>query len=545
MANLRRMLPIGLWLALGVPAAAQVELDRFYPPAVAVGGATTVKAEGKFANWPVAVWLDRAEIECSPGSVAGELNITVPPDAAPGVVWIRLHDSRSASPLLPLILSPAGVTVETEPNDRIDPAPPVTLPQVLVGRLEKSGDVDSYPVSVKSGQTLVVSVTAHQLLRSPMDAVLQLVDARGNVILQSDDQRGLDPQLVYTAPQDSELWVRLFAFPLTPDSTIGFAGAASFVYTVAVTTGPFVDHVLPLVVSDEPASAASPHGWNLPEEAEIKRRAATECSPAVAYLEHALGWQWQPAGPAASTHWIEAAAGSAETKLAKLPGIVSGHLSQPAEVDRVRFDVTKDLRYVATVQARQFGFPLDSVLRIVDPRDNGRELARNDDQTGDQYDASVEYKATADGQLELQISDLVDAGGPRHAYSVLIEEARPIVSLTLADDRYQVKAGATLEIPVSVSRLRGFSHPLRITAEPLPAGVQVESVISEPKGDSSKSVKLKLTAAAETTVQGTFRIVGHGLNDDGGENGETFLAAHRLRDVISLHDIWLTVAAAK
>ncbi len=393
-------------------AIAQIQLDRFYPPAVAIGEETVIKAEGKFPAWPVEIVCDRDEVKIEAAKESGELTLAIPAGTAPGVAWVRMHDKTSASKLVPLLIEPIKPLVEIEPNNNIAAAAKVDLPNVVVGRLEKSGDVDSFRVAVRRGQTLVVSATAHRLLRSPMDAVLQLVDLQGNVIVQSDDVRGIDPQIVYQVKDDAELLVRIFAFPETPDSTIGFAGAASFAYVLRVTTDAFLDHALPLVVGSDTA-AAIPFGWNLPRGANLDHYPATSTSPAVAYLPGCLGWQWQVLATQEDAASLVESEDAAEPTVAEqLPCIFSGHIGRPGEIDRVRVEVEKGKKYRASVQSREFGFAIDSVLRFVDGK-AGTELARNDDRSRDQYDAAVEYSPKEDRRG--RIADLGSRGRLRSA----------------------------------------------------------------------------------------------------------------------------------
>ena len=177
-------------------ASAQVQLDRFYPPVVHIGGETVVNAEGKFPTWPVEIVSDRDDVKIVVGKDSGQLTVNVSTDVSPGVVWIRMLDSASASKLVPLLIESIAATSEVEPNNKIIEATPVELAAVVYGKLAKSNDLDTYRVKLKRGHTFVASAVAHRLLRSPMDAVMQLVDGRGNVIVQADDDRGLDPQLV-------------------------------------------------------------------------------------------------------------------------------------------------------------------------------------------------------------------------------------------------------------------------------------------------------------------------------------------------------------
>ncbi len=525
-------------------ASAQVQLDRFFPPVATVGVESTIKAEGKFPSWPPEVICDRAEIDISAGKESGSLKVVVPPDAAPGVAWIRMHDKLSASKLVPLLIEPTEPLVEVEPNNAVAEATKAPLPAVLVGRLAKSGDVDTFRFSVQAGQTLVISATAHRVLRSPMDCVLQLLDGRGNVLVQSDDARGLDPQIVHQVHADGEWMVRLFAFPETPNSTIGYAGSASFVYQLRVTGDGFVDHILPLVRLAGGPAIGRPFGWNLPPKLDVQHREATIASPPVGFVSGSLGWQWQPSAPVDSISLFESGDGHPPPPAPSLPCVFSGHIAQAGEVDRFRFHVQKGVKYRATVHSRKFGFRLDSVLRLVNPVD-GSELARNDDSAKNQYDAAFEHLAKADGEVELQISDLLDAHGPRLAYSVVVVESKGVLELSLAADHFVVKAGESVDIPVSISRRHGFQGKLQITAEGLPEGVQAAAVVSDVKGDTAKSVKLKLTAEKTSAFQGTIQLVAQLLDDDGKPTGETYAAVHALREIAEVKDVWLTVAAAK
>ena len=58
---------------------------------------------------------------------------------------------------------------------------------------------------------------ANFVIGSPMDAVLQIVDARGTVMSQNDDDLRLDPRVTFTAPDDGTWFVRTFAFPAAPE----------------------------------------------------------------------------------------------------------------------------------------------------------------------------------------------------------------------------------------------------------------------------------------------------------------------------------------
>ncbi len=122
---------------------------------------------------------------------------------------------------MPFVVGLIPEMTETEPNNRLTESNSAASPSVtLNGVLEKSGDVDCYAVALKSGHTLVASLQANRVLNSPMDGVLQLVNNRGTVLVQNDDDSGIDPLLSFTAPSDGTFYVRTFAFP--PRRTAAF-----------------------------------------------------------------------------------------------------------------------------------------------------------------------------------------------------------------------------------------------------------------------------------------------------------------------------------
>ncbi|HBV66677.1 MAG TPA: serine protease [Rhodopirellula sp.] len=526
---------------------AQIQLDRFFPPAVGVGQSVELKVEGKFPNWPIELVTDCGNVSVQSAEKSGQVLVEVNELATPGVVWVRGLDETSASALVPLLIEPLVPVAEVEPNETLENATQVEMPGIVTGRLSKSGEVDTFRVGVKEGETLVVSVIANQLLQSPMDAVLQLVDPDGHVLAQADDQRGLDPQLVYEVKRDQTLWVRLFAFPETPNSTIGFAGAATFVYELRVTTGAFVDHVLPLnqqslAGAGEATVGVVAQGWNLPDSAAGKYGTTNQFGGRSIFWPDALGWQYQTAQVARGDEFFESAE---PVVMEKTPCSYSGRIAVAGEIDRVHLAVKKGKKYRVAVHARRSGMILDSVLRVVDLKD-GKELGRNDDLSRGKYDSRVDFTAKDDERVEVQISDLVDGFGMRHAYTVVVAVVEPSLEVTVAEDHFAVKAGESLEIPVTISRRDGYDAKLQISAVGLPKGMTAEAVVSEPKGDSSKAVKLKITAAAGISHQGTMQIqVIEMKADDAGddvEEREPFYAKHELARILGIDEFWLSVA---
>src|SRR5690606_37797180 len=89
---------------------------------------------------------------------------------------------------------------------------------------------------------------------------------RGFVLEQVDDHHGNDPRIVFKASQAGSYYVRMFAFPADPNSSIQFSSSDRYIYRLTLTTGPYVDHVEPLALSAVAPSPPVARGWNLPDE---------------------------------------------------------------------------------------------------------------------------------------------------------------------------------------------------------------------------------------------------------------------------------------
>ncbi len=481
------------------PCWAQIELNRFFPPVVATSGNSVIKAEGKFPNWPVQIVCDRADIAVTCMERNAEFQVNAAPSAPPGIAWIRLLDTQSASQLVPLLLTQEPVVGEVEPNDPLAKATPLNLPVTAYGRLEKNGDVDLFRFAVKAGQQIVASVTANHLLGYSMDPVLQLLDQGGNVLAQSDDDNQLDPQIVFTASQDADVMIRVLAFPETPDSTINFAGGEKYVYTLDITTDGWLDHAFPLQ-SNANGAPVRLFGWNLNEDLRLQ---PLHTGPSVSDRS-GNGFDYVIAPPAKGTVWLMpdmnplpsfVEDGLTLDQVLQGPCRIYGHIAKPQEVDRFRVQLNAGTTYVSSVQSRELGFELDSVVRVLSI--DGKELARNDDSGKRLLDAAAEFKTGEATEFIIEVSDLADTGSLRHAYALTVEPQVPTLDASVDVDRIKLVPGKTEEVKVALQRVSGYSQRLKLIARGLPSGVTMDESISESKGDSATKLLAKFTAAAD------------------------------------------------
>lgn len=115
----------------------------------------------------------------------------------PSPNWIRVNE-------LP-------VALEQEPNDDRRNAPVVPVPGAYCGVIEKADDYDCFTFEAKKGTKYRVEVFARNVLRSPLDAVLNVFDPKHATISSSDDSRGrIDPYLEFDAKEDGKYTVRIY-----------------------------------------------------------------------------------------------------------------------------------------------------------------------------------------------------------------------------------------------------------------------------------------------------------------------------------------------
>ena len=523
--------------------AAPPNVTALFPAGCQVGQSVEVTAQGSLGEKPQA-WISREGVKLEFAESGNKFKIIVAENAAPGLCWIRVFNAEGASPLRPFVIGTLAEVAEKEPNNSAKDAQKLESSQVVVnGVLDKGGDVDTFAVSLKAGQSLVASLMAKGTLGSPMDGVLQVLGPRGFVMEHNDDDHGLDPQIVFTAPSDGEYGVRVFAFPETANSSIAFAGGANFIYRLTLTTGAFVDHAEPMSVGRVASTSETPvaqrlrlHGWNLPPElAEVPADAGAND---LFVVRHALlgNTLALPVEPHPSV--VELTERPLEPQEFALPSSMTGVIGKPGEVDVFRLKLAAKQAIVIRTDARSAGSPLDPVLRIL--KSDGSQLQEVDDGSKGDFDPDANFTAPAEGEYRVAITDRFGLGGPRFFYRLTALASQPDFELRVAADSFVLTPDKPLEIPVTVDRQRGFAQDIEVIATELPEKVTAEPVVSAKSGDSAKSVKLVLKTEAGVTFTGPVHIRGRVKTEPPIEKpASATLTAFNT----TTRELWLTVTA--
>jgi len=533
--------------------AAAPTLDHFYPVAIPAGSTNSVAAIGKFDPWPAKVWVDSPGIMFSAETNSGRFTVEIATDAPVGPHLIRVFNERGASGPRFLIVTRDPSSTEQEPND--DFKKPQTLdrfPASLNGRLDKSGDVDSFAVTLEAGQTLIASLEAYTLA-SPMDAVLRLVDSRGVQVALNQDGRTFDPFLVWTAPSAGAYILQVFGFAYPAISDVKFTGGNACVYRLHVSHGPYLHYTLPLGVQRGARTTLRLFGWNLGSslgrEYEFDgSNLAADAKLAALQLPDFENALTLPVGEGPELVEKEPNNSTHEAVRLATPCAVTGGIETARDEDRFPFTAKKDEKLVFEVQSASLGFPLDAWLKIEDAK--GKELAKDDDSSN--ADPVLEWTAPEDGAFVATVGSVLHRDGPDYLYRLSIRPAVPTLKAVVTDNAFAIEPGKTNDLKVNVKRLHGFKSKLTVSAKNLPEGLGAESVeVPDKDGD----VTLKLIASPEAkpysapiqliiteTDSGTGHRVVLELISSGNNNGVP-QGFSRLA-IESTDRLWLTVLPA-
>ncbi len=526
-------------------SAAGPEVTSLFPPGGQRGTEVEIQITGTLPTWPI-------QTESNSGLTVemlekkGTARVKIPADAVPGLHWIRFYDDQGAAELRPLVVGTLADVAEKEPNDAISAAQSIAENGTVYGRYNAANDTDTYALSLKAGTTLFALIEANTTHGAPADALMQILDERSFVLHQTDDRFGLDPQLAWQVPADGTYYLRTFCFPATPNSTIRFAGGDDYIYRLTLTTGPTLDYAFPLSVSRETFGKVQLFGWNLPDDLG---------KPSILPAPGGLQPQLLTAFAAGAERGVPLILSETPAQVEQEPNnvaseantvtsavAVSGRLQEPGDVDLYRLTITEAGTLRFQVQSAALGFAVDPRFRILD--DAGMVLNTSDDARQGRTvlnDPDVEYAFRTPGDYLLEVTDLFGRGAPNMVYSLAISPAVPRMLLTTTTDRFEIPQDGKLEIPVAVERVNRLPGEIRISAASLPKGVSAETVVSETKGATAKSVKLVLQATGP--ISGSFRIVGETMYQE--QAYQEFAVGTLPATVQTTPDLWLTVQPKK
>jgi len=369
----------------------------------------------------------------------------------------------------------------------------IALPATVNGQI-MPGVVERCRFSARSGQQLVVAVSARELIPYIADAVpgwfqaaLTLYDAKGKEVAYNDDFRfHPDPVLCCTLPASGD-------YVLEIKDAI-YRGREDFVYRITLGELPFVTGIHPLGGPAGQLTEVELTGWNLPTNRAVFD--AHNLLPGIHEFQVTTNnfanraCFWVDELPSSSEREPNESAGTAQP--IQWPTSINGRIGKPGDEDVFKITGQAGQTLVAEVMARRLDSPLDSVLTLSDA--SGKQLAFDDD-TEDKgsglnthhADARIAVTLPADGDYFLRLGETQGKGGPEYAYCLRVSPPQPDFALRLVPSALNLRGGASAAVTVHALRRDGFTNEITLALKDAPPGFTLSGGKIQAGQDSVKA----------------------------------------------------------
>jgi hypothetical protein len=523
-------------------SASAPTLEFLFPIAFARGTKENVTFGGKFDPWPPAIWTDCSGITFTATTNSGKFSVEVSSQAPIGPHLLRIYNAEGAStPHIFLIKTLADVP-EKEPNDSIQQAQPIDkLPASIGGRLEKSGDVDTFALQLEAGKWFIAKVDAYSL-GSPIDTALHLLNENGvRVAFAHDDGPRFDPVLAYNVKKSGTYFLEIAGFVNPPAADIRYAGSPATIYELALTQGPFIKHLFPSGIQKGRTAELQPLGWNLAgsHPVSIETRSSTNDHQ---FIDITTPESRIPIVISDANEVIEAEPNNTATNAQKIavPCIVNGRINPQGDEDRFQFNASKGDRIYLQLESGNIGFSLEPLLRIEDS--TGHQLAPED---RNNTESKLGWTAPTNGLYIVAVSDLFHRDGDDFGYRLFIGPAKPDFRATVAQDSVRLIAGETNDLKITITRLHSYTNALAIVIQGLPEGVTTKLPEIPPNNGEVSVPFVSSTNSVLTNLP--IRVIIHSTN---GPEYKAHAATFELRGkeaagnrlINEVDQLWLTIA---
>ncbi len=501
-----------------------------------------------------------------PVAIANQFAVSVAADVPPGNYEIRTVGFYGISNPRTFVVGVKKELNETEPNNAREQAVKVEVNQTVNARINGATDVDWYKFAGKAGQRVLIDCVARGI-DSKLDAALEIYNtagkrldfARKNLVSQ-------DALIDVTLPADADYLVKVYDFT--------YAGGEDYVYRLTISTGPYIDFVMPAAGLPGSNSQYTLFGRNLPggqpagivsHGHPLEKLVVNIPLPAASdLLDPKLTLEPFSAGIDAVPYAINSSTGPSNVVMIQfsgtapvvetepndkgpqaqkivVPGEIDGQFQARNDIDCFQFDAKAKESYWIEVVAHRAGAALDPVVVIdqVKTNDKGEETltrisALDDDPTNPlanlfdtlSDDNVVKFVAPADGTFRITLRERY--GNSKHdlgVYRLIVRKETPdfrvvavATALTPPGQRQATPCGITLRrgdnfpVQVVVFRRDGYAGPVTVTAEGLPPGVTCRDISV---GVAPPSGVLVFSSSEDAPAwAGTIRLVSKARIDD-------------------------------
>ena len=152
--------------------------------------------------------------------------------------------------------------------------------------------------------------------------------------------------------------------------------------------------------------------------------------------------------------------------------------------------------YSIALSAEQLNSPLSPSLTLLNAA--GDVLANNAG-AGGRRNAIIDYSFTQPGIYAVRIEDIAGKGGAGYLYHLNVRPTTPDFAISVTPDNPNIGRGGTVLLEVSLQRRVGFTEPIRLAVENLPAGITASESAILSSGGTNVGY-LTLTAAPDAEL---------------------------------------------
>lgn len=355
----------------------------------------------------------------------------------------------------------------------------ISLPITINGRIYPKNDFDDYQIKLNKGETLDAFVSAEKF-GSPLDARLEVLNSKGEIIADNDDDSGVDPALVFTAPVDGLYLVRI--------RESSGKGSPAHVYRLSISKNPTVKAIYPMGAKRDSNTKFEVAGSNL------------ESSSFELKVSDRIGYQSFPnsnllfdVGDA--PEYMENSTG-VNSSVTSFPSVLNGRILKVDEIDSWVLELEAGQRLQFESRGIALGSPCRPKISIADAM--GKELAFA--VSNSELDPVLMFITPRKGKYTLKITEEIPGrAGYFFAYRILIHtETTKKVSITFVENSLTILRGGDATLNFKIERPPGFDSKVDLSFGPLPVGISIiPPNPSFAKGANQVAFKIKANSEAK------------------------------------------------
>jgi hypothetical protein len=481
-----------------------------------------------------------------------KFRVTVAADVPPGLYDLRVVNKWGISNPRAFIVGDLNEVVEKEPNNDVAEAQRIELNTTVNGVISTPTDVDYTVFAGKKGQRVIISCLASSI-DSKARPMIELFDPSGRRLAANRNYNGNDALADAVLPDDGDYYVRLSEFTYT-------LGNAQYFYRLSVSTTPWIDAVFPPMIEPGKPAQVTLYGRNLPggvldpgalaDTRPLEKLVVTISPPAEPVaaqrinIRHRIdprmagadGFEYRIKGPSGVSNPVLISFASAKVVLEKenndkpeaaeeipVPCEVAGRIDKRQDRDWYAFSAKKGDVLVIDLWSDRMGTPTDLFFTVrkdkattdmVEEDDNPEIMNPQQFYNRTSDPRPYRFVAAEDGRFLIGVGSRESnfSYGPRVTYRLRVTPEKPDYRLIVMPsnnhqpDTTVLHADGSQWLDVFVFRYDGFTGPIALTAEGLPAGVTCPPTIIS---TGMKQGALVLIAAANAApFDGTFSVKG-------------------------------------